>query len=356
MKQENLKILLLADAASYHTERFYGELQNQGCDVLLASLETGILDSITLNKIGFFKPFHYRLAVSQIKSIMSSFNPDIISAHFASGYGHIAALAKRNSNIPLALNLWGSDILIVPQKSIFHKQKTKYALKNAQYVFADSQYLINAAIKIYPFSSSSVIPWGVERYLFEMYKTDFKLSQPVKIIIPRAHEHVYNNIFVVKSLQNFINSDKIKLTFPSFGSLYESFKEEASNLVGDKILYYEKAERQDFLKLAAEHDVYLSASLSDSSPVSLIEAMALGLIPIVMNIDGVREWVSNDNGFLFEHKSTSLIGAIEKLLHVPQDFSNLREQNKSRVLESALFENNIAEQLAIFKSLVENKK
>lgn len=356
MSKDKLKILLLSDAASFHTERFYAELQNQGCEVLLASLEKGIPDSVTLIKKGFVKQFYYRLAVKQIKFLIKNFKPDIISAHFASGYGHIAVLAKRNSNIPLALNLWGSDILIVPKKSIFHKQKTKYALQNAQYVFADSQYLIDSAKKIFPFNSCAVIPWGVEKNIFNLYKTNLRLSQPLKIIIPRAHEHVYNNLFIVKSLKDLILADKIKLRFPAFGSLYESFKEEATKLVGDKIQYYEKAERQEFLKLASEHDIYLSASLSDSSPVSLIEAMALGLIPVVMNIDGVKEWVSNKNGFLFEHESASLATVIEKLLHASQDFSQLRETNKNKVLKSALFENNIAEQILIFKSLVEITK
>ncbi len=356
MSKEKLKILLLADAASFHTERFYAELQNQGCEVLLASLEKGIPDSVILKKKGFIKQLYYRLAVKQIKSLIKSIKPDIISAHFASGYGHIAALAKRNSDIPLALNLWGSDILIVPQKSIFHKQKTKYALKNAQYIFADSQYLIDSAKKIFPFTSYAVIPWGVEKNIFNLYKNKVQLSQPLKIITPRTHEHVYNNLFIVKSLKDLIIADKIKIKFPAFGSLYESFKEEAKKLVGDKIQYYEKAERQEFLKLASEHDVYLSASLSDSSPVSLIEAMALGLVPVVLHIEGVREWVSNDNGFLFEHESASLKTVIEKLLHDSQDFSQLRETNKSKVLKSALFENNITEQISIFKSLVENTK
>ncbi len=350
-----MKILLLADAASFHTERFYAELQKQGCEVLLASLEKGIVDAVTLQKKGFIQQFYYRFAVPQIRSLIKTFNPDIISAHFASGYGHIAALAK-NKFTPLALNLWGSDILIVPKKSMLHRYKTKYALKNAQYVFADSQYLIDEAKKIFPFSNSSVFPWGVENEIFDLYKQDFILSKPLKIIVPRAHEHVYNNLFIVNALQDLIKSDKIQITFPAFGSQYEAFKEAAASMVGEKIKYYAKAERNNFLKLASTHDVYLSASLSDSSPVSLIESMALGLIPVVMRIDGVKEWVSNENGFMFENEEKSLSMVVENLLNSSDDFIKLREQNKEKVKQSALFENNIADQLAIFKNMIEKVK
>lgn len=356
MIQEQLKILLLSDGGSFHTERFYNEMQSQGCNILLASLESGMPDALKLKRRGSVRQFHYRMAVPQIKFIIKSFKPDIISTHFASGYGHIAALANRDHAIPLALNLWGSDILRVPQKSIFHKKKTIFALKKANHVFADSKYLIEAAKKLYDFSKYSVIPWGIEKNVFDLYKSECTLSQPLKIIIPRAHEAVYNNLFIVQSLQTLINSDKIKLTFPVFGSKYESFKESAKKLVGDKINYYEKAPREDFLKFASEHDLFLSASLSDSSPVSLIEAMALGLIPVVMNIDGVKEWITSKNGFIFEHDRASLLQVVTNLLDGTKDFKSLRQQNKNKVEKNALFVHNIAEQIKIFKSLVEKSR
>ncbi len=352
MNQKKFKVLLLADAASFHTERFYAELQKQNCEVLLASLENGISGSVTLEKKGFVKQLYYRRTVGQIKKLIIDFQPDIISAHFASGYGHIAALAKQKANTPLALNLWGSDILIVPKKSIFHKYKTRYALKKAQYVFADSQYLIDAARELYQFNSYTVIPWGIEKDFLGLYKQEITLSSPLKIIVPRAHETVYNNLFIVQSLKERINAGEIILTFPAFGSLCEEFKTKCTLLVGDKIKFYEKAERKDFLKLASEQDVYLSASLSDSSPVSLIEAMAIGLVPVVMNIDGVKEWVSNENGFMFEHETVSLSSTIEKLLNTKTDINSMRANNKKRVQECAVFEKNIEHQISIFKSLV----
>lgn len=352
MNTKKLKILLLSDAVSFHTERFYNELQKQNCEVLLASLEKGIPESFSLERKGFIKPLYYWRAVPQIRSIVENFKPDIISAHFASGYGHIAALACKGTNVPLALNLWGSDILIVPKKSIFHKFKTKYALKKADYIFADSQYLINAALKIHQFNNYAVIPWGVENYLFDYFKQDFKFSNRVKIIVPRLQEKVYNNLFIVQSLQELIRTDKIQLTFPAFGSLYGLFEKECHALVGDKIKFYQKADRKDFLKLASQHDVYLSASLSDSSPVSLIEAMALGLVPIVLNIDGVKEWISDENGFLFEHNKVSLVNTVNKVINSQNDFDCLRENNKKKVNQEAMFEKNISDQIEIFKSLI----
>ena len=43
-------------------------------------------------------------------------------------------------------------------------------------------------------------------------------------------------------------------------------------------------------------DVYLSGSLSDSTSLSLLEAMASGAVPVVSDIEGNREWVSEGQG------------------------------------------------------------
>jgi len=39
------------------------------------------------------------------------------------------------------------------------------------------------------------------------------------------------------------------------------------------------------------HDVYVSAARSDTTSVSLLEAMACGLFPIVTDIPANREWI-----------------------------------------------------------------
>jgi glycosyltransferase involved in cell wall biosynthesis len=52
-------------------------------------------------------------------------------------------------------------------------------------------------------------------------------------------------------------------------------------------------------ELAAAH-VYVSTSRSDSTSVSLLEAMAAGCLPVVTDIDGNREWVRHEeNALLF---------------------------------------------------------
>jgi glycosyltransferase involved in cell wall biosynthesis len=48
--------------------------------------------------------------------------------------------------------------------------------------------------------------------------------------------------------------------------------------------------------LLSRAEVYLSASLSDSTSLSLLEAMAAGALPVVSDLEGNREWVADGDG------------------------------------------------------------
>ena len=354
MNETKLKILILADAASFHTERYIEELNRQGCIIRLLSLEKGTMPFTALKRRGSIKSLHYYFSVKQIKKEIEDFKPDLISAHFASGYGFTAALANKNYNLPLIVNVWGSDILIVPHKSFLHRRKTRYALSNADYVIGDSNYLLTEVKKLTPIEQSMTVPWGIEQKHLSLHKNNYHLSRPLKILVPRPHEIVYNNLFIVESLASLINENKIELTFPAFGSLYDDFKNKTSKVVGDKIRYYQKKDRSEFLKYFASHDVYLSASQSDSSPVSLIEAMALGLIPIAADIDGVKEWLNRQSGFLFkQNDQQSLINCILDILDSDDTFFSMRQSNLKKVTNEAVFEKNIADQITVMRKLVE---
>ncbi len=351
MNAKRLKVLILADSRSVHIERLVDEMVLQGCDVKVASLEKGTVNHITLKQKTPFKFLHYVLAKKQVMELLKEFQPDVINAHYATGYGFLAySITKNYKKVSMILNLWGSDILQVPQKSFLHKYKAKKALSSANYVLGDSQYLIDKAKSIYDFCDYSVIPWGIEKKWLEVHKKDYTLSQPLKIIVPRPHEAVYNNYFIVESLKDLISSDKISLTFPGFGSQLETFKIKSQHLVGDKINFYEKKSREEYIKFLSRFDCYLSNSKSDSSPVSLIEVMALGLIPISADIEGVREWLTNENGFKYQvGDNQALEQIVEKIINIDDSFDSMRRSNFEKVKQSGIYEKNIHDHISVLK-------
>ena len=91
---ERLRVLVLADSNSFHTERYVLELARQGCEVLLASVEDGDVEHHRLKPHGPIRQLHYATVVPEIRGIIKEFQPDIVNAHFASGYGFSAAMAR----------------------------------------------------------------------------------------------------------------------------------------------------------------------------------------------------------------------------------------------------------------------
>jgi glycosyltransferase involved in cell wall biosynthesis len=352
MKGNRLRVLLLADASTFHAERFVRQLKQQGCRVLLASLEDGDVRHIRLKRLAPTQGLYYTLAIPQVRAIIGRFRPDVVNAHYASGYGFIAAGAVKGRNPPRVLNLWGSDILVAPWKSSLHRMKPAMAVKKASYVLGDSQYLLDTAASLHELKAFRVIPWGVEREYLSLHKKSYALRTPLRIIVPRKHERIYNNSFIIEALVPLLSVGAIEVTFPEFGNLAGGFKKQASSLVRRGLRYYSQLPRTEFMALMAGHDVFLSAALSDSSPASLIEAMALGLIPVCADIKGVREWLTAESGFTFRQNDAGQLRSIVSSLASGRNaFDDLRRRNLERVCREAVFESNVGEQICIMKDV-----
>lgn len=354
MTKRKLHILVLADSRSFHTERYVRALRVQGCKVFLASLESGSMHHYTLKRRGFLKQLHYIMAATEVRTLIRRLAPDVVNPHFASGYGYTATLA--GSNVPIVTNLWGSDILLVPEKSTFHRRKTMHALSHADCVVGDSQYLLDQARAMAPLRQEKIIPWGIERRLLRYRRPDLRLHRPLRIIVPRPHEKVYNNLFLVQALAPLINLGLVEIVFPEAGSLSGHFRLHARSLIGDRLRIYKRLPRSKFMAFMAQHDIYLSGALSDSSPASLIEAMGLGLLPVVADIPGVREWVAPTNGYLFEQfNAGALYSLVAGLADGDDPKVEWRRANAERVEEQAIFENNIATMIDVMEAVVARK-
>ncbi len=350
---ERFRVLVLADSRSFHTERFVAELKRQGVEVRLASLEAGEIEHVRLSRRGPVSTVAYRAAVGRVRKLVAEFAPDCISAHYAAGYGYLAAHLKRNRP-PVLLHVWGSDVLVVPKKSFLHKRKVVSALKGADAIVADSAYLAEATEVLGAVQRPRVFAWGIEERHLGLHKSSYEPGQPLRVIVPRLHEPVYNNFFIVKALAEFIRDKQIEVTFPAFGSRYEDFRRRARKAVGGRVRYYEKLSRRDFLELMASHDVFLSAAKSDSSPVSLIESMALGLIPVVADIPGVREWLTEDSGIRFrQDDATELQAVFHELVTARDPHEAMRRRNLEKVKQEGIFEKNVAGQVEMMKELAE---
>jgi glycosyltransferase involved in cell wall biosynthesis len=85
--------------------------------------------------------------------------------------------------------------------------------------------------------------------------------------------------------------------------------------------------------------------------------MGLGLIPVVGDIPGVREWVTPQAGYLFDLKrQDDLSEIIAHLIEHDADHDLMRRGNRERIEQKAVFEDNIAETISIMRGLCESNQ
>ncbi|MBU0984790.1 MAG: glycosyltransferase, partial [candidate division Zixibacteria bacterium] len=154
------------------------------------------------------------------------------------------------------------------------------------------------------------------------------------------------------ALRPLLEARQIRITFPAIGTRFDDFRARCAGIPESSLHFYPRCGRDDFLALMASHDVYLSSARSDSSPASLIEAMALGLVPVAADIDGIREWMAADNGFAFpEGDAAELRSIVRRLLDGAVDCTAMVERNVRAVRDRAVFEDNIARTIEIMRGL-----
>lgn len=85
----------------------------------------------------------------------------------------------------------------------------------------------------------------------------------------------------------------------------------------DKVVFLAPATNEEVLDISANHDVFVLPTKFEGSPVSLLEAMSVGLVPVVSKIrGGITDTITPENGFIVEvDDNPGFADAIAKLYH-----------------------------------------
>ncbi|UCE02077.1 MAG: glycosyltransferase [Candidatus Latescibacterota bacterium] len=294
-----MRISFLADASLPHTRRWVDYFVRRGHECLLVSLEEGEgydCSVAYLESTQWLPRFlRYTTSVTAAARHLRNFAPELVNAHFLPNYGW---MATRMQARPLVLSTLGSDILVSAHRTALHRWRTRYVLARCDHVTSDGANLTREIATFgYPEERILTVPFGVEVERFE--PAPERPESPIVILSTRRLEPVYDVETLLHAVGRVRREKRNRLVLRLAGS---GSCEQALRRV-------DVEPRAQFLgwldtpalmqELAAAH-VYVSTSLSDSTSVSLLEAMAAGCLPVVSDIDGNREWVRDgENGLLF---------------------------------------------------------
>ncbi|AFT69994.1 Glycosyl transferase group 1 [Alloalcanivorax dieselolei B5] len=331
-----MKVVLLASASSIHTAQWANGLSRNGVEVHVVSqhpVKQFFEKSISLHIFPFRGVFGYFSMIRGAGKTIKSIKPDILNAHYASGY----ATTARFLNVrPWLLSVWGSDIFEFPNKSAVHRWLVRSNLRSADAIASTSQCMAREVVNLEPsLRSVHITPFGVDVSAYE------KLNRAAN-----SHKEGCGGNVTVGTVKTLEAQYGVDTLIRAFSLVYQRLMDEdpllASRLrlrlVGDGnekeylmalAIELGVSEITDFVgriphsqvpKMLKSIDIYVALSRRESFGVAVLEAGAAGLPVVVSNVGGLPEVVIDmETGFIVPPDRPELAAnVIFKLLKEPE--------------------------------------
>ncbi|TET18890.1 glycosyltransferase family 1 protein [Candidatus Bathyarchaeota archaeon] len=297
-----------------------------------------------------------------ITRLLQKIKPDIVNLHVQHYYSPTIILNK----LPFILTSWGIEVLTLPDTNIFLKTLAKIAATKAHTIIADAKCLKEIWVQTgVPESKIKVVPFGVDMHLFNpkidgsIVRDELKIKEDDIVII--SNRAFYNNQYNIECLVNAIplileRHPNVKFILKGAGPLETYLKSLVKKLdVSQHVRFVGLVPYNEMAQYLKASDIYVSTCFVDSTSVSLLEAMACGLPPVVTDIPGNTEWITNGrNGLLYPPKDfAALAEKIVQLIENPTQRKLYGQRCNKIIKQKATWEKSVAEVEKIYKACLE---
>lgn len=358
-----MKVLLIAAASSVHTMRWANAFVQRGAIVHLVSEHDpipGFDQAVRLHRLPHVGGLGYLLNRTALRRIVREFHPDVMNAHYASGYG---TLAVRDSNVPLVLNVWGSDVYEFPDAGPVQRWLLRRNLRRADAVVSTSEVMARRTSEVCPgLGPITVVPFGVDVECFSPIRhaeSDELVIGTVKTLAPKYG--VDTLLRALNLLRDQQPKRKLRSRIVGGGSQEGELKQLAKQLALNEATEFVGSVPHDAVPGELRKlDVYvaLSRTHSESFGVAIIEASACGLPVVVSNVGGLPEVVEDGvTGFIVPPEDPlAAANALEQLLASKELRDRMGAAGRRRVERLYAWEACVDRQIAVLRSAIEKKR
>lgn len=297
------------------------------------------------------------LARRTVRRIVKRIRPSITHAFYLTSYGYLAS-GIRDS--PVLATSMGTDVFGAPELSRFlrplRNHFAKCAIRRADRIHSVAEHMTERLVELG--ADPDIIhtfPRGilVDRFP-EVGRTDLETEVP-EIVCTRKLEPVYDHRTILKAARILKDQGAaFRMRFIGKGYLRDELIRTADSLgVRKEIEFRDQVPHSEIPELLAGADIYLSASLSDGTSSSLLEAMASGCVPVVSAIPGNRPWMTETRAQLMftPGDPEALAEALTVALREKASWPAWRAECRSFVLEHGSRADSLARILKIYREL-----
>jgi glycosyltransferase involved in cell wall biosynthesis len=327
----SLRVLGVADARSINVARWARRLVERGHEVHLVSdrlPQNGRLEGATVHDVRSLGlatrvPGVRRERIGPaVGRLAGSLGADLVHAHYLLPYGYWAARSDRH---PLVMSPWSRDIFVDAKESPQGRRRAIASIAAADYLVVNSDANRKASIELGadPGRIREII-WYSELDRFAPDRADTGL---------RARLGWPENTLVVLSLRNFRPYTNLDVVLRAFARVAKEeprarlllaarggpSRAETEALVDElgirELVAIERVEWEQLPGVVAAADVAVTIASSDSTPASLLEAMASALPVVAGRTWSIDEWISEkEGGALLECRDEEAVTAALRAL------------------------------------------
>lgn len=337
-----MKIALLSAGSDIHTLRWANGLAARGHQVDLITMHPimpGVHSRVKLHHLPVGPPWGYFLNSKRLNQLLEQIKPEILNAHYATGYGTLARLSGFR---PLAISVWGSDVFDFPEKSLWHKKFLTKNLGHADKILSTSQVMANQVRYLLPsVKQVQITPFGVDTHLFSPKE---KMTSPNEIVIGTVKklDYKYGIDLLLRAFAQALSRMKgrpkpsLRLLIAGDGPQRVKLKKLALDLdLKEQVEFQGKIEHSQVPSFLNRMDVFVALSRHESFGVAIIEASACRLPVVVSSAGGLPEVVRDgETGFIVaKDDHLAAAEAILRLVNDPQLRRQLGQKGRRMVKE-----------------------
>lgn len=243
-------------------------------------------------------------------------------------FSFLCSQLARLPNIKYIPILHGGNL---PNRLISHPKLCKILFNNAYINVSPSEYL-----KFYfeKFGISNVICIPNSINLSE-YPFKKRLNFAPNLLWVRAFAAIYNPkmaVDVLHLLQEKHPDATLTMVGPDKDGSLDTTKKYAQQL-NLKVNFTGKLTKKEWTDLAQNHDIFINTTHFDNTPVSVLEAMALGLPVVSTNVGGLPFLISHqETGYLVnDNAANEMMEQIENSIHFPTQTLEIVNNAKNMV-------------------------
>lgn len=356
-----MKAVLLGAANSIHTARWANGLASRGVQVFLISTHdsTHELDSrVRLHILKHRAPQGYFFNFIEVRALLRQIQPDLVNAHYATGYGLLARLAGFHKTL---LSVWGSDVYDFPVKSMFHRRFLKGNLQAATAIASTSHCMAKKTMETYRHRQVFITPFGIDERKFKPRETTREETKivigTIKSLEPKYGVDTLIEAFAL-AVNHYSNSNQLILEITGDGSELDNLRALAESLGIDKQVFFHGAVGHERVPdLLNRLDIFVALSRYESFGVAILEASASGKPVIVSDAEGPAEvTIDGETGFIVPREDAKAAAdAILELIKDKKFRMQMGQVGRLHVLEHYTWDKSLDYMIDAYKTVISLK-